>query len=65
MKTILKDNMTQFEQGLPQWLLWNQQLEQASKTDSRSIWWHPLIIRCCLSIYLVLLAAYRQIANKR
>ena len=63
-KTILKEKMPQFEQGSPQWLLWNQQLEQASKKDSRTMRWHPLIIRWCLSIYLVSPAAYRQMASK-
>ena len=63
-KTILKDKMPQFEQGLLQWLLWNQQQEQASKEDNRSMRWHSLIIRWCLSIYLVSQAAYHQLASK-
>ena len=63
-KTMLKDKMPQFEQGSPQWLLWNQQPEQASKKDSRTMRWHPLIIRWCLSIYLVSPAAYCQMASK-
>ena len=63
-ETILKEKMPQFEQGSPQWLLWNQQLEQASKKDSRTMRWHPLIIRWCLSIYLVSPAAYPQMASK-
>ena len=56
--------MPQFEQGSPKWFLWNQQLEQASKKDRRSMRWHPLIIRWCLSIYLVSPAMYRQMASK-
>ena len=34
-----------FEEDTPQWLLWQQQKLQASKTDSRGMRWHPLIIR--------------------
>ena len=63
-ETMLKDKMPQFEQGSPQWLLWNQQPEQASKKDSRTMRWHPLIIRWCLSIYLVSPTAYCQMASK-
>ena len=63
-KTILKDKMPQLEKGSPQWLLCNQQLEQACKKDSRSRRLHHLIIRWCLSIYLVSPAAYCQMARK-
>ena len=64
-KNLLKECPTEFEEGSPQWLLWQQQLEQASKNDSKSMRWHPLIIRWCLSIYHTSPAAYRQIASKR
>ena len=37
LKFVLKHKMPQFEQGSPQWLLWNQRLEQASIKDSRSM----------------------------
>ena len=37
LKFVLKYKMPQFEQGSPQWLLWNQRLEQASIKDSRSM----------------------------
>ena len=31
-------------------IFWKQQLEAASKTDARTMRWHPLIIRWCLYI---------------
>ena len=51
LKFVLKDKMPQFEQGSPQWLLWNQRLEQASIKDSRSMKYHASIISWCVFIY--------------
>ena len=34
-----------FNEDTPQWLLWQQQKLQASKTNSKGMRWHPLIIR--------------------
>ena len=41
-----------FEPDSPQFLLWDEQRKQASLKDPRSMRWHPLMIRWCLSIYL-------------
>ena len=54
-----------FAEDTPQFLLWQQQKEEASKKDSRGMRWHPLIIRWCLSIYHTSPAAYKQLANRR
>ena len=61
---IIKNNVPNFEENTPQWLLWQQQAEQATKHKT-SMRWHPLIIRWCLSIYLASPAAYRQMASKK
>ena len=47
-KTIVDNSNLQFDEGSPQWLLWQQQFEQSSKLSSKSMRWHPLIIRWCL-----------------
>ena len=54
-----------FAEDTPQFLLWQQQKEEASKKDSRGMRWHPLIIRLCLSIYHTSPAAYKQLANRK
>ena len=62
-KSIITQNEVDFKEDTPQWLLWEQQHEQASK-DPRAMRWHPLIIRWCLSIYYSSPAAYKQLNNK-
>ena len=54
-----------FQPDTPQWLLWQQQKEQAKKKDSRGMRWHPLIIKWCISIYHTSAAAYRQLTSKK
>jgi len=62
-KVFEKQDFT-FEEGTPMSLLWQQQAKQCSGAK-RSMRWHPLIIRWCLSIYHTSPAAYKQIASKR
>ena len=64
-KDIITSNTPEFEEFSPQELLWNQQKEQAGKSNSRGMRWHPLIIRWCLSIYYTSPAAYRQMSSKK
>ena len=65
VKEVLERNDPNLEEGAAQWLLWQQQIEQATKCDKRTMRWHPLIVRWCLSIYHASPAAYRQIASKK
>ena len=37
--------------------------KQASYSDSKSMKWHPLMIRWCISIYLKSPGAYEQLRN--
>ena len=46
------DDCCNFDMDSPQYLLWQQQKKQASYKNSRSMRWHPLMIRWCLSIYI-------------
>ena len=41
-----------FTENSPQALLWQQQKIQAGLKDRRSMKWHPLIVRWCISLYL-------------
>lgn len=34
-----------------QYLFWKQQMDNALKADTQSIWWHPLIIKWCLYLH--------------
>ena len=63
--SIIQTNNLEFEEDSPQWLLWQQQKEQASKRNSKGMRWHPLIIRWCLSIFHTSPAAYKQLASKK
>ena len=49
---IVASEVSPFEIGSPQHLLWEEQKKQASLKDARSMRWHPLMIRWCLAIYL-------------
>lgn len=42
-----KDIRKDFCEDTPQWLLWQQQKLQASKSNSKGMRWHPFIIRYC------------------
>ena len=59
----ITSNSNSFEENSPMWLLWQQQKQQVSKS-SKTMRWHPLIIRWCLSIHQTSLAAYKHIASK-
>ena len=52
-----------FPHDSPQYLLWEQQQQQASYSDSKSIKRHPVMIRWCISIYLKSPGAYEQFRN--
>ena len=47
----------------PQRLLWEQQVKRSKTKRSSGTWWHPTIIRWCLSTFLKSPAAYRQLAD--
>lgn len=64
-KVLVENDDFEFEEETPQWLLWQQQKLQASKSNSKGMRWHPLIIRWCLSIYYTSSAAYKQMSNKQ
>ena len=64
MKEILNTSEIGFYEESPRWLLWQQQKEQAFKSDARGMRWHPLIVRWCLSIYHTSPAAYKQVYNR-
>ncbi|XP_047142661.1 uncharacterized protein LOC124816953 [Hydra vulgaris] len=56
-------NENPFTEDSPQSLLWQQQKMQLEFKDRRSMKWHPLIIRCCISLYLKSPRAYRHICS--
>ena len=62
---IISSTKCTFKADRLQWLLWQQQKEQAKKKDSSGMKWHPLIIRWCLSICHRSPAAYGQLTSKK
>ena len=51
LKEMVKECETQMEGVTPnsfKWVFWQQQIEAASKSDSRAMRWHPLMIRWCI-----------------
>ncbi|XP_057290356.1 uncharacterized protein LOC130613056 [Hydractinia symbiolongicarpus] len=58
-----EETCPEIPEGSPQWLLWEQQKEMASKSSPNGMRWHPLIIRWCLSLYHHSPAAYKHLRN--
>ena len=50
LKTKISENS--FEKDSPQHLLWEEQKRVASLKNKKSVRWHPLMIRWCLSIFI-------------
>ena len=63
MKTTPLDNEDIFPEGSLRKLFWMQQMKAASVSDKRQMWWHPLIIRWCLSLKLSSSAAYQAMKD--
>nr|XP_047125903.1 uncharacterized protein LOC101241084 isoform X2 [Hydra vulgaris] len=64
MKECLIDkNYNPFSESSPQYLLWEQQKIQVSRKDKRSMKWHPVLIRWCLSIYLKSPETYKHLTK--
>ena len=65
--TIMYGNECQFEEDSLQWLLWQQQKEQASKPNACGMRCHSLIIRWCLSLItspaVYIFSDFRYISN--
>ena len=61
LKEMVKECETQME-GVTlnsfKWVFWQQQMEAASKSDSRAMRWHPLMIRWCIYLLHQSQAAY-------
>ena len=61
LKEMVKECETQMEGVTPnsfKWVFWQQQMEAASKSDSRAMRWHPLMIRWCIYLRHQSQAAY-------
>ena len=67
MKTIMKDNAKEvtnsFPEGSFQQLFWQQQQQAASVKDSRSMRWHPLIIKWCNYLKHLSSGAYEALCS--
>ena len=46
-------------------LFWNEQLKTAGTKHARQVCWHPLIIRWCMNLKLILSSAYHAMATSR
>ena len=54
LSEILNNNNPDFDPESPQYLLWEEQKKQASYKSTKSMRWHPVMIRWCLSIQVSL-----------
>ncbi|XP_078610651.1 uncharacterized protein LOC144881434 isoform X2 [Branchiostoma floridae x Branchiostoma japonicum] len=61
LQTVMKSTTIPFPENTPQHFLFKQQLEQLQHHDSRSMRWHPMMIRWCLAIFHQSPAAYKTI----
>ena len=52
LNDILMSSKSGFDPISPKHLLWEQQRKQCQLKSKKSMRWHPLMIRWCLSIYL-------------
>lgn len=52
VSSVSSGEESKFEKDSVMHLLWQQQQKANSMTNKRSMRWHPVIIRWCLSIYL-------------
>ena len=68
LKEMVKECETQMEGVTPnsfKWVFWQQQMEAASKSDSRAIRWHPLMIRWCIYLRHQSQAAYETLCQSK
>ena len=63
VQEIIQTQECPFDIESPQYLLWEQQKLQSGLKDSRTMKWHPLILRWCLSIYIKSPTAYKHIRS--
>lgn len=65
VEEVMQNNKEQcpFTVNSPQYLLWQQQQLQCSLSNKKSMKWHPLIIRWCISIYLKSPGTYKHIRS--
>ena len=67
-KEIVKECETQMEGATPRsfkWVFWQQQMEASSKTDSRGMRWHPLMIKWCIYLRHQSQAAYETLRQSK
>ena len=62
-KNTIEKEKIEFPKDSPQYLLWEQQCKQSAYKDNKSMKWHPVMIRWCISIYLKSPGAYEQLRN--
>ena len=52
MKITNEKKCSIFDENSAQYMLWEEQQKQASYKTLKSMRWHPVFIRWCLTIYL-------------
>ncbi len=63
MQENMKDVHAAFPEGTFRRVLWDQQIENSKKPDTRQYRWHPIMIKWCLNIKLISSAAYHAIRS--
>ncbi|XP_066910451.1 uncharacterized protein [Clytia hemisphaerica] len=60
---VVSTNDSPFDKDSPIHLLWEQQKKQVSLENKRTMRWHPVMLRWCISIYLKSSGAYEHLRN--
>ncbi|CAG2191543.1 unnamed protein product [Mytilus edulis] len=63
--SIMKENsdiaLSKFKENSPQYILWKQQLEAATKSNLKQMRWHPTLLRWCIALHAKSPSAYRML----
>ena len=63
--SIMKENnniaLSKFKENSPQYILWKQQLQAATKSNLRQMSWHLTLLRWCIALHVKSPSAYRMV----
>ena len=60
---VISNTTCNFDPESAQYLLWEEQKKQAALSNKKSMRWHPVMIRWCISIFLKSPGTYELLRN--